>query len=75
MNNSSSILTLFSAGIVLLCVIGKDGTLLYNGAIDDDPGGNKEAKQNYVKACLNEIAERKAITTALTKPYGCTVKY
>lgn len=56
-------------------VIGKDGTLLYNGAIDDDPRGDKKEKQNYVRACLNEIAEGKPITTALTKPYGCTVKY
>jgi peroxiredoxin len=57
-------------------VIGKDGTLLYKGAIDNDRDDDKgSAKVNYVDQALTEILAGKAVSVPLTKPYGCTVKY
>lgn len=56
-------------------VIDKGGSLAYQGAIDDDPTGNKSEKINYVKAVLEELLVDKAVTEKETKPYGCSVKY
>ena len=57
-------------------VIGKDGTLVYAGAIDDDPAGAKEGTaRNYVAEALDEVTAGKAVGVAETKPYGCSVKY
>lgn len=57
-------------------IIGTDGTLLYQGAIDNDPEGDKSAdKVNYVKTALDEILSGKPVATPETKPYGCNVKY
>jgi len=58
-------------------IIGKDGKIAYNGAIDDDPSGSKAKAQrlNFVDGGL--LAERgsKSPDPAVTKPYGCSVKY
>lgn len=58
-------------------VIDAEGTVVYEGAIDDDPRGNMEAgaRTNYVSDALNDIAAGKAVSTPETKPYGCSVKY
>lgn len=56
-------------------VIGKDGTLVYHGAIDDEAGMKSVGKTNYVAKALDEVLAGKKVTTAETKPYGCTVKY
>jgi peroxiredoxin len=57
-------------------VIDKTGTVVYEGAIDDDPTGDKEGKgTNYVAAALEDVTAGKAVRTAETKPYGCGVKY
>ena len=58
-------------------VIDAKGTVVYNGAIDDDPRGNMEAgaRTNYVSDALNDIAAGKAVSNPETKPYGCSVKY
>ena len=57
-------------------IIDGEGRLVYNGAIDDDPRGNKgESTVNYVAVALDEVVAGKAVTTAETKPYGCSVKY
>ncbi len=52
-----------------------DGSLAYEGAIDNDPKGNKEEPLNYVDQALEEILTGKAVSTPETKPYGCSVKY
>ncbi len=52
-----------------------DGTLAYQGAIDDDPRGNKEEPLNYVAQALEEILTGKPVSQPETKPYGCSVKY
>ncbi len=59
-------------------IIDKTGKLVYKGAIDDKPSANpadiKTAK-NYVQLALKAIAEDKPIERAITRPYGCSVKY
>jgi peroxiredoxin len=57
-------------------IIDGTGSLVYIGAIDDDPRGNKgEPAVNYVAVALDEVLAGNAVTTAETKPYGCSVKY
>jgi peroxiredoxin len=56
-------------------IIDKEGKLVYNGAIDDDPRGNKSEKLNYVEAALAELTDGKPVSTATTRPYGCSMKY
>ncbi|MFN7973489.1 MAG: redoxin domain-containing protein [Acidobacteriota bacterium] len=58
-------------------VIGTDGTLLYTGAIDDDPPGGKAAseRENYVDDALTAIAKGEKVAMPATKSYGCSVKY
>lgn len=56
-------------------VIDAEGTLVYDGAIDDDPRGKSDAPTNYVAAALQAVKAGKAVETATTKPYGCSVKY
>jgi len=59
-------------------VIGGDGRILYQGAIDDRPSARPDSLQgasNYVRAALADIAAGRPVQTAETQPYGCTVKY
>jgi peroxiredoxin len=56
-------------------VIDPKGTLVYAGAIDDDPQGSKSQKVNYVEQALAEVLAGKAVTVGQTKPYGCSVKF
>ena len=55
-------------------VIGPDGKVIYEGAIDDD-GENPKGAKNYVLAAIEESQGGKAVTKADTKPYGCGVHY
>jgi len=59
-------------------VIDAKGTLAYAGGIDDKPSANpadvKTAK-NHVNAALADIAAGKPVAQAVTRPYGCSVKY
>jgi alkyl hydroperoxide reductase subunit AhpC len=61
-------------------VIDKTGKVVYAGAIDNSPDGEGKSPQggklvNYVDAALDDVAAGRAVQTAVTKPYGCTVKY
>lgn len=59
-------------------VIDKDGVLRYNGAIDSIASADKGDLANavqYVPAALAAVADGKAPDPALTRPYGCSVKY
>ncbi|WP_312160997.1 thioredoxin family protein [Phenylobacterium sp.] len=59
-------------------IVDKTGTLVYMGGIDDkptaDPASLKGAK-NYVSAALSDIKAGRTVATAVSKPYGCTIKY
>ncbi|HYB97854.1 MAG TPA: redoxin family protein [Candidatus Limnocylindrales bacterium] len=45
-------------------VIGKDGTLLYHGAVDDNKDDPSAVKNRYVAAALDEHLAGKPVTTA-----------
>jgi hypothetical protein len=59
-------------------VIGRDGLVAYQGAIDDrsnlDWASVKGAK-NFVAQAVDEILAGKTVSMATTKAYGCAVKY
>jgi peroxiredoxin len=58
-------------------VIAADGTLAYDGAIDDrpEPFGDPRTAKNYVRAAVGELIAGKPVTISQTKPYGCAVRY
>lgn len=56
-------------------VIGKDGKVAYNGAIDNDTSVAKAGSKNFVKNALDETIKGTNVTEASNKPYGCSVKY
>ena len=59
-------------------VIDEAGTLVYQGAIDDNRSANKATvagAKNYVRAALADMDAGRAVTDAETAPYGCSVKY
>ena len=59
-------------------VIGSDGTLLYQGAIDDDPSFKPEgiaSATNYVRKAVDETLAGKPVSQPTSTPYGCSVKY
>ena len=61
-----------------LYVLAPDGTLAYQGAIDDQPNATPAtttAAHNYVKAALAALKSGRPVSPATTKPYGCGVKY
>lgn len=61
-----------------MALIGPQGELLYQGAIDDrptsDPADVKGAR-NYVLAALDAARAGQPADPAATQPYGCAVKY
>lgn len=56
-------------------VIAADGTLVYQGAIDDNSSPDKLGETNYVLSTLQAIKAGTAVANANTKSYGCSVKY
>jgi len=59
-------------------IIGGDGRVLYQGAIDDRPSARPsslEGAHNYVRAALADIEAGRPVQIAETTPYGCSVKY
>jgi len=61
-----------------MVVISPEGKIAYEGAIDSKATPNPSdipSSTNYVKVALDESLAGKAVTTANTKPYGCSVKY
>ena len=58
-------------------VINKDGNLVYEGAMDNepDPVHNPRTARNYVKEAVTDLLTGKPIEVSQTKSYGCAVKY
>jgi len=59
-------------------VIDKAGKLAYAGGIDSEPSADPAdvaTATPYVKNALDELLAGKPVTTAVTKPYGCSIKY
>jgi len=59
-------------------VVDAKGTLVYAGGIDDKPSANpadvKSAK-NFVDAALADVLAGSPVAQAVTRAYGCSVKY
>lgn len=61
-----------------LFVIDSKGMLVYMGAIDDKPTADPKdiaGSRNHVAAALDETLAGKPVSTPVTTPYGCSVKY
>ena len=61
-------------------IINEEGLLKYQGAIDDAGGRGFMSRdllkaKNYVKESLKEMGTGEEISSPVTKPYGCSVKY
>jgi peroxiredoxin len=59
-------------------IIDPQGTLIYQGAIDDKPTADQadiQGAKNYVSVALTQALAGKPVTDAATRPYGCSVKY
>ncbi|MGF1535721.1 MAG: redoxin domain-containing protein, partial [Elainellaceae cyanobacterium] len=59
-------------------VINEDGVVEYMGAIDSIPSADTadlEKAENYVEAALTSVLADQAVETAVSQPYGCSVKY
>jgi peroxiredoxin len=59
-------------------VIGQDGTMMYMGAIDDAPSSQTsdvKKANNYVRTALDQVLNGRPVSTSVTQPYGCSVKY
>lgn len=59
-------------------IVDKAGKLAYMGGIDDKPSADPstlKGARNYVSAALSDIDAGRPVTTAVSKPYGCSIKY
>ncbi len=61
-----------------LFVVDAAGTLVYDGAIDDNPSTDSAdipGARAYVSEALDAVLAGAPVPVAQTKPYGCSVKY
>ncbi|NNC37157.1 MAG: redoxin domain-containing protein [Acidimicrobiales bacterium] len=59
-------------------IVNKQGTLVYQGAIDSIPSANPKKiaeATNYVTAALDSMKAGTAIEVTDSQPYGCSIKY
>jgi len=59
-------------------IIDAQGTLVYMGGIDDKPTtdlADVEGAENYVRLAMADLAAGEPVGKAVTRPYGCSVKY
>ncbi|RZA33925.1 MAG: redoxin domain-containing protein [Lysobacteraceae bacterium] len=59
-------------------LIDPSGKLVYAGAIDSKPSANPgdiKGATNYMVQAIDESMAGKPLSQAVTKPYGCSVKY
>jgi len=59
-------------------VVDKAGKLVYMGGIDDKPSSDPDSlkgARNYVVAALADVKAGRPVAQAVTRPYGCSVKY
>lgn len=59
-------------------IIDEAGTLVYMGGIDDKPStdpADLPGAENYVRLAMADRAAGKPVQVAVSRPYGCSVKY
>lgn len=57
-----------------LFVIGRDNKIIYQGALDDSPAGDKVTRR-YVEEAVTATLAGKTPAVAETPPIGCLIKY
>ena len=88
MNSSPTVALLDPTGVIghlygakttpHMYVINPKGLLVYEGAIDDKPTSDPQdipGAINWVAAALKQATAGQQVTTPVTRPYGCSVKY
>ena len=55
-------------------LFGKDGKLVYKGAIDDNVDDAKVVTKHYLKDAISALVAGKSIDPATTKNLGCSIK-
>lgn len=61
-----------------LFIIDEQGLLVYMGGIDDKPTSNPAdiaGAENYLRLAMADRAAGRPVQQAVTRPYGCSVKY
>lgn len=61
-----------------IVIINPQGIMIYDGAIDDHPTSDASDipnSKNYVQEALTDALAGKPLVNAVTRPYGCSVKY
>jgi hypothetical protein len=61
-----------------IVIIDPSGKLVYDGAVDDRPTPDPAdipGSKNYVNLALTELMNGKPVSTPVSQPYGCSVKY
>jgi peroxiredoxin len=59
-------------------VVDRTGKLVYMGGIDDKPSPDPQTlktARNYLVAALSDVKAGRPVAQAVTRPYGCSVKY
>ncbi len=56
-------------------IIGPDGGLAYQGALDDGPETDDAKGRNYVRDALEDLAAHRPVRIPETRTYGCAVEY
>jgi peroxiredoxin len=56
-------------------IIDADGTLVYHGAIDNNPSPSAFGDVNHVEDALTDVLNGREVRTQQTGAYGCSVKY
>lgn len=59
-------------------IVDPKGTLVYMGGFDDTPStkpADAKTAHNYVRAALDDLKAGRPVKDAVTRPYGCAVKY
>lgn len=59
-------------------VVDAKGTLVYMGGLDDKPSTRPDdarTAHNFVRAALDDVKAGRPVRNAVTRPYGCAVKY
>ncbi len=74
-DHNSEIANAFGANYTPECFLfNKLGKLMYRGGIDDSPHNEQDAKEQYLKKAIREMADGKSVTLPETTPTGCAIK-
>ncbi len=63
-----------SPEVFLLSTASGKFTIVYSGAIDDNPQAASDAKQNFVKDAIEKLLAGQKIDVAMQRAAGCTIR-